>query len=128
MAREPILIVDDNAQNLKLAKVILSAEGYEVMTAIDAEEALRILESFVPRLILTDLQLPRMDGLELTRQLKADPARHEIIIIAGYANETIVRHGVLVEDTPFLQKPFTPLVLARKVRDVLESPPRPLGS
>lgn len=82
MAREPVLIVDDNPQNLKLAKVILAAEGYEVKTAIDAEDALRILESFMPRLILMDLQLPRMDGLELTRRLKADPARREIIIIA----------------------------------------------
>lgn len=82
MAREPVLIVDDNPQNLKLAKVILAAEGYEVKTAIDAEDALRILESFLPRLILMDLQLPRMDGLELTRRLKADPARREIIIIA----------------------------------------------
>lgn len=82
MALEPILIVDDNPQNLKLAKVILTAEGYEVKTAIDAEDALKILESFRPRLILMDLQLPRMDGLELTRRLKADPARREIIIIA----------------------------------------------
>src|SRR6195256_5667 len=56
MAREPILIVDDNPQNLKLAKVILATEGYEVKTAIDAEEALRVLESFMPRLILMDLQ------------------------------------------------------------------------
>ena len=82
MSLEPILIVDDNPQNLKLAKVILAAEGYEVKTAIDAEDALRILESFTPRLILMDLQLPRMDGLELTRRLKADPARREIIVIA----------------------------------------------
>ena len=96
MAREPVLIVDDNPQNLKLAKVILAAEGYEVKTAIDAEDALRILESFTPRLILMDLQLPRMDGLELTRRLKADPARREIIIIAltAYAMKGDDREGV----------------------------------
>ena len=82
MASESLLIVDDNPQNLKLAKVILAAEGYEVRTAIDAEDALRILESFTPHLILMDLQLPRMDGLALTRRLKADPARRAIIIIA----------------------------------------------
>lgn len=82
MAREPVLIIDDNPQNLKLARVILAAEGYEVKAAIDAEDALRILESFTPRLILMDLQLPHMDGLELTRRLKADPARRGIIIIA----------------------------------------------
>ena len=82
MAGDPVLIVDDNPQNLKLAKVILAAEGYEVKTAIDAEDALRILESFTPLLILMDIQLPRMDGLELTRRLKADPASREIVIIA----------------------------------------------
>jgi two-component system cell cycle response regulator DivK len=65
MAGEPILIIDDNPQNLKLAKVILVSEGYDVRTAIDAEEALRMLESLTPALILMDLQLPRMDGLEI---------------------------------------------------------------
>ena len=82
MAGEPILIVDDNAQNLKLARVILSSEGYQVRTAVDAEDALTILESFAPRVILMDLQLPRMDGLALTRHLKRDPRRRDIIIIA----------------------------------------------
>ena len=82
MAGEPILVVDDNAQNLKLARVILSSEGYQVRTAVDAEDALTILESFAPRVILMDLQLPRMDGLALTRQLKSDPRRRDIVIIA----------------------------------------------
>jgi two-component system cell cycle response regulator DivK len=82
MAGEPILIVDDNAQNLKLARVILAAEGYEVRTAVDAEDALTMLKSFAPRVILMDLQLPRMDGLALTRQLKSDPQRRGIVVIA----------------------------------------------
>lgn len=82
MAGEPVLIVDDNPQNLKLARVLLITEGYEVRTAASAEEALRELESFTPRLILMDLQLPGMDGLELTRRLKADPARRHIAVIA----------------------------------------------
>jgi CheY-like chemotaxis protein len=82
MAPDLVLIVDDNPQNLKLARVVLVGEGYDVKTAIDAEDALRMLESCTPRLILMDLQLPRMDGLELTRRLKADPDRREIIIIA----------------------------------------------
>ena len=73
MAGEPILVVDDNAQNLKLARVLLQSEGYEVKTAIDAADALKVLEAFVPRLVLMDLQLPDLDGLELTRRLKAQP-------------------------------------------------------
>jgi two-component system cell cycle response regulator DivK len=82
MAGEPVLVVDDNYQNLKLVRVLLRTEGYEVRTAVDAEEALRELEWFSPRLILMDLQLPGMDGLELTRRLKADPMRRDIAIIA----------------------------------------------
>lgn len=82
MSGEPVLVVDDNPQNLKLARVLLAGEGYEVRTAADAEEALRVLESFAPRLILMDLQLPGMDGLELTRRLKADPARRHIVVVA----------------------------------------------
>jgi CheY-like chemotaxis protein len=82
MPTDPILIVDDNPQNLKLVRVLLSGEGYAVSTARDAEEALTVLASFRPRLILMDLQLPGMDGLELTRRLKADPQRRDIIVVA----------------------------------------------
>ncbi len=82
MAAEPVLIVDDNVANLKLAKVLLVKEGYEVRTAGDAEEALKVMEGFKPRLILMDLQLPGMDGLTLTRKLKAEPATRDIVIVA----------------------------------------------
>ena len=82
MAGEPILIVDDNPVNLKLARVLLLTEGYEVRTAGHAEEALAVLQSFQARLVLMDIQLPGMDGLELTRRLKADPATRGTIIVA----------------------------------------------
>jgi CheY-like chemotaxis protein len=82
MAGEPILVVDDHRQNLKLAEVILTAEGYDVRTAVDAESALEVLDSFAPRLILMDLQLPGMDGFELARRLKQAPGTRNIAIIA----------------------------------------------
>jgi CheY-like chemotaxis protein len=82
MAGEPILAVDDNAANLKLVRVVLQLEGYDVRTATTADEALAVLETFRPRLILMDIQLPGIDGLELTRRLKADPATRDTIILA----------------------------------------------
>jgi CheY-like chemotaxis protein len=82
MAGETILIVDDNAINLKLARILLQGEGYVIVTAADAEEALEVLKTVHPSLILMDIQLPGMDGLTLTRQLKADPATSDIAIVA----------------------------------------------
>src|ERR1700686_3670830 len=82
MGGDPVLIVDDNPANLKLLRVLLAAESYEVRTANSSEDALAVLENFRPRLILTDIELPGIDGLDLTRRLKSDPATSDIIILA----------------------------------------------
>lgn len=82
MPGDSVLIVDDNATNLKLARVILAEDGLEINTATSAEEALVFIRATPPRLILMDLQLPGMDGLELTRRLKADPASRHIVVVA----------------------------------------------
>src|SRR6187551_2348184 len=77
-----VLIVDDNPTNLKLVAFLVKAQGYEVETAGDADAALASIAARPPALILMDLQLPGIDGLELTRRLKADPATREIKVIA----------------------------------------------
>lgn len=77
-----VLIVDDNPMNLKLVTYLVKSQGYEVATASDAQSALAELRAHRPDVILMDLQLPGIDGLELTRQIKADPATHSIAIIA----------------------------------------------
>ena len=82
MASERILIVDDNVTNLKLVAYLMRAHGYAVDTAIDAATAIDAIGANRPDLILMDIQLPGIDGLELTRRLKADPANQGIIVIA----------------------------------------------
>ena len=82
MAGERILIVDDNATNLKLVAYLMRANGYTVDTALDAESAIVAIRNNHPDVILMDIQLPGIDGLELTRRLKADPATRDIVIVA----------------------------------------------
>lgn len=77
-----ILIVDDNPINLKLAANVLECAGHSVLSANDAEEAQEILQHTTPELILMDIQMPGMDGLTLTRLLKADPAYQHVQIVA----------------------------------------------
>jgi two-component system cell cycle response regulator DivK len=82
MAGERILVVDDNPANLRLLRLVLSADSYDVRTAGGAEEALVILSGFRPQLILMDLQMPGMNGFELARRLKADPSTRGIVVVA----------------------------------------------
>jgi CheY-like chemotaxis protein len=82
MAGERILIVDDNATNLKLVAYLMKANGYEVDTALEAGAEVNAIGKHRPDVILMDIQLPGIDGLELTRRLKADPDTRDIVIIA----------------------------------------------
>lgn len=77
-----ILIVDDNPINLQLVEDLMIIEGYDVRVAKTGSEALKTLTTFLPRLILMDIQLPEMNGLELTQKLKANPKYKDIVIIA----------------------------------------------
>jgi two-component system, cell cycle response regulator DivK len=82
MRAEPVLIVDDNPTNLKLVRTLLAGDEYEIRTASDGREALDVLTKFHPRLILMDIQMPGMNGLELTRLLKSDSRTRDIIVVA----------------------------------------------
>jgi len=106
----PILIVDDNLMNLKLARVLLANEGFEVLTASGAEQALAILGKVMPRLILMDIQMPGMDGLELTRRLRAD-ARHratQIVAFTAYAMKGDREQMLEAGCNGYISKPINP--------------------
>jgi two-component system cell cycle response regulator DivK len=119
----PILVIDDNTQNLKLTRVLLTHFGYEVHTAIDAEQALKVLEAFAPKLILMDLQLPGMDGLALTRQLKQDARTRNIVIVAltAYAMKGDRERALAAGCDDYVTKPIDTKALPVLIAKHLES-------
>lgn len=122
MAAEPVLLVDDQPMNLELARELLEMDGYDVRTASDADEALGILAGgFRPRLILMDIQLPGMDGLELTRRLRADPAWRGIAIIAltAYAMVGDEQRALAAGCDGYIAKPINTRSFSSSVREAL---------
>ena len=119
--REPILIVDDNAVNLKLARVLLAADGYDVRTAQDADQALAALASCKPALILMDIQLPGMDGLTLTRKLKQDRATRDIVVVAmtAYAMKGDYERAIAAGCDGYVTKPIDTRALAHVIAGFL---------
>ena len=118
MPGEPILIVDDHPTNLKLARVLLSAEGYEVRTAEDASGVQAVLKEFHPRLILMDIQLPGQDGLSFTRELRDDPATAPIPVVALTAHAMTGDKGTAIHAgcAGYIAKPIDTRSLGAQVR------------
>lgn len=104
----PVLIVDDNPTNLKLVAFIVKAAGYEVATASDATAAMESIRASKPVVILMDLQLPGVDGLELTRRIKADPATKDIAVIAvtAYAMKGDQERALAAGCDDYITKPI----------------------
>ena len=123
MGDELIMVVDDNPVNLKLARVLLMKKGYTVYTAMDADEALAVLESVHPHLILMDIQLPGMDGLTLTRRLKVNPATRDILIVAltAYAMKGDEQKAREAGCDGYIPKPIDPRTFIDTLRQYLST-------
>ena len=122
MAGEPILIVDDTPVNLKLTRILLVNEGYRVLTAASAEEALELLRSYRPRLILADIQLPGMDGLEMTRLIKKDERTRDIAVVAltAFAMKGDEQKAIDAGCDGYITKPIDTRTLGERIRQVLK--------
>ena len=122
MAGEPILIVDDTPVNLKLTRILLVNEGYTVLTAASAEEALELLRSYHPRLILADIQLPGMDGLEMTRRIKQDERTRDIAVVAltAFAMKGDEQKAMDAGCDGYITKPIDTRTLGGRIRELLD--------
>jgi two-component system cell cycle sensor histidine kinase/response regulator CckA len=118
---ESVLLVEDEPQVRELAREILSANGYVVIDAGSPQGALERVQSG-PRidLILADVVMPGMSGPELVKRLQASYPSAHVVFMSGYTNDAIVHHGALGGTAAFIQKPFTPNTLLRKLREVLD--------
>jgi PAS domain S-box-containing protein len=120
---ETILLAEDDAMLRPLAKGLLEKLGYTVLDAENATAALAAARTHDGpiHLLLADVVMPGASGRELARQLALSRPETKVLYVSGYTDDAIVHHGMLEPGLNFLQKPFTPAVLARKVRDVLDA-------
>lgn len=121
MARESILIVEDVEEIQELVRYNLAKEGYRVACAADGEEGLRIAASQLPDLVMLDLMLPGIDGLEVCKALKKDPSTQNIrvIILTAKGEEADIVSGLELGADDYITKPFSPRVLVARIRAVL---------
>ncbi len=121
---ETILLAEDQPEVRSVARAVLERYGYRVLEAKHGDEALRILRAHHEpiHLLLSDVVMPSMSGPELARLVQLEQSGIRVLYASGYTDDAIVRHGVLDPGVAFLQKPFTPTALLRKIRELLDAP------
>ncbi len=121
--QETLLIVEDDNSVRALTRTVLRGYSYDVIEAVDADDALRCVSQQTRpiHLLVTDLVMPGMSGRELAERLKLMRPEMKVLYVSGYTDDAVVRHGLLEAEVAFLQKPFTPSALASKVREVLDN-------
>ena len=123
---ETVLIVEDEEIVRELVCQVLSEQGYDVLCAANGAEALRMnaeRRGTSIALLITDVVMPQMGGLELSRQLTTLRPELRVLYVSGYSEDDMNEQGVLSPDVEFLEKPFTPQAILKKVREILTSSP-----
>jgi len=121
---ETILLAEDQDMVRELVTEVLRSNGYTVLLAHNGEEAVRVGEQYegTIHVLITDVVMPHMNGPELARRILPSRPQMKVIFMSGYAEDAIVQHGVLDAGMHFVQKPFRPSELSRRVREVLDAP------
>jgi two-component system cell cycle response regulator DivK len=116
-----ILVVEDQADNMKILRDLLTSAGYEMIEAQDGDEGLRAAKAHHPDLILMDIELPLLDGYEATRRIKADPALRAIpiIVVTSYALSGDEAKARAAGCDDYVPKPYSPRLLLAKIREHL---------
>ncbi len=124
MTTRRILLIEDNAVNRRLAQFLLKSQGYEVWEVTSAPEAFESLKERRPDLILMDVQLPGMDGLTATRQLKADPGTRDIPVLAvtSYAMKGDEAKALAAGCSGYVTKPIDKTLFLQAVAEALARP------
>jgi len=124
MAGETILVVDDATVNLKLTDIVLRKEGFRVHAVADAEQALHMIPELHPSLILADIQMPGMDGLEMTRRIKGNPAMRDIVVVAltACAMKEDEQRALDAGCDGYITKPIDTHTLGSQIREYLARP------
>jgi two-component system cell cycle sensor histidine kinase/response regulator CckA len=120
---ETLLVVEDEPSVRHLARGVLESQGYEVLSASNGQDALNVAREHKGppiRLVVTDVIMPLMDGKVMAEWLKTTNSGLKILFTSGYTDDAIAHHGVLEKGIEFLSKPYTPAILARKVRAMLD--------
>jgi signal transduction histidine kinase len=122
--RETVLVVEDDNQVRSVAAMVLEISGYDVLTAANGGEALLLCEQFKSKidLLLTDMIMPGMGGQELSKRLLRLRPGTRVVYMSGYSENANIHHGVIEEGSDFIEKPFSPEVLTRRIREVLDTP------
>ncbi len=120
---ETILVLEDEPRVRKLICEVLAVRGYNVLEAVRGDEAIRIATEYRGRihLLLADVVMPEMSGPQALEQIRVRHPKMKVLFMSGYTDEAMMHHGILGSGAPFLQKPFLPEALARKVREVLST-------
>lgn len=129
MSAKTILYVEDNEFNRKIVRQLLAQTGYRLREATDGEAGLQAAQQEPPDLILMDVQLPKLSGLEATRRLRGDPrtAGIPIIVITSYALSGDAQKAKDAGASAYLAKPYSPRDLLAKIREFLPEPQVPSG-